>query len=280
MSETQRTAITGTSKLSHLESDGTLSNGGLVESLSASGELLRGSLLGLSLGLKSLSSDFLGLTGLLFLAGLDGSLVRVEGDLDGGHLERVSLLGEGDLDRRHWAQDGLDLIGVDDTGQIGVGHERTRQVEAVLKFGALLVCAEDRIQLLEGTLGPDDESAQVATRSQVQQRQVINQSKLNTRKISESLVESLGDIIDDQRTSSLSVSSISGFAHTTADLLRISCLFNIIHGTDLSQSGLGVFSAGNAVQRVRYNQRKFRDVFDAVATGHDEGRKSRGSQSR
>jgi len=280
MSGTQRAEIIDTPKLSHLESDGTLSNGGLVESLSAGGELLRSGLLGFSLGLQSLASDLLGLTGLLLLAGLDGSLIRVEGDLDGGDLEGVSLLGKGNLDRGHRAQHGLDLIGVDDTGQVSVGHERTRQVEAVLEFGALLVCAEDRVQLLEGTLGPDDESAQVATRSQVQERQVINQSKLNTRKVSESLVKTLGHVIDDERTSSLCVSSVSGFADTTADLLGVSCLLNIIHSTDLGQSSLGVFGLGDAVQGVRHNQRKFRDVFDAVATGHNEGRKSRGSQSR
>jgi len=280
MSGTLRAAIVDTPKLSHLESDGTLSNSGLVESLSAGRELLGSGLLGLSLCLESLASGLLGQTGLLLLAGLDGSLVRVEGDLDSGHLEGVSLLGKSNLDGGHWAQHGLDLIGVDDTGQVSVGHERTRQVEAVLEFGALLVCAEDGVQLLEGTLGPDDESAQVATRSQVQERQVINQSELNTRKVSESLVESLGHVIDDERTSSLSVSSVSGFANTTADLLGVSRLLNIIHSTNLGQGALGIFGFGNTVKGVRHNQRKFRDVLDAVATSHNEGRKSRGSQSR
>ena len=59
---------------------------------------------------------------------------------------------------------------VHDSGEVGIGHHGSGKVESRLELGALIVCSEQGVQLLEGTLRPDNEAAKVSAWSQVQQR--------------------------------------------------------------------------------------------------------------
>jgi hypothetical protein len=265
----------------YLKSDGALSGSGLEELFSAGGELLSAGLEDVSLGGDGLASSSLVGAGLLDLASDHGSLVGVEGDLGGGVAQGVALLGDhqggaGLLGLEH----GLHLVGVDDAGQVGVGHERSGQVEAGLELGALLVCAEDGVKLLEGALGPDDEAAQVATGGEVEQGQVVHQGELHAGQVAESSVHALGDIVDDERTASLGVSSVTGLASADTDLLGVSGLLDIVESANLLQNGLSILGQSHAVQGVGKHQRELRDVVDAVTTGHHEGGQGRGSKSR
>jgi hypothetical protein len=211
---------------------------------------------------------------------MHGGMVRVEGHTDGGVLQGVALLGEHTGSSGGRSDDGLDFIGVDDTGQVSVGHTGAGQVEARLELGSLVVGAEDGVQLLEGTLGPDQESAQMATRSQVQQVQVVHVGQLDTGQVAESTVDALRHVVDDQRSTSLGVSSVSGLANTASDLLGVSGLLHIGGGTDSGQDSLGILGLGHRVQGVRDDQGQLRHVVDAVAAGSNQGRDSSSGQSR
>lgn len=78
-------------------------------------------------------------------------------------LQRILLAGQALGFRHSRTDDGLHFFTVDDTGQVGVGHGGTGQDIVDLDLGFLGLCAVDVVELLEGTLGPDDEAAQVAT---------------------------------------------------------------------------------------------------------------------
>jgi hypothetical protein len=173
-----------------------------INGLLAFGELL---VAGLELG--ALGEDNLAPGGLVqvllgLLAGLNGGVVGVKAHLDRGHAYGVALLGQSHSLGGDGPDNGLDLIGVDDTGQVGVGHTGAGQVEAVLELGALLVRAEERVELLESALGPDAESSQVATGGEVEEVEVVNQGELNAGKVAEGLVEALGDVVDDKGAAS------------------------------------------------------------------------------
>jgi len=58
----------------------------------------------------------------------------------------------------------LDFIRVDDSTDISVGHERSRELVSLLGRRAL-VGSVDLIELLESILGPDDKSSEMASRS-------------------------------------------------------------------------------------------------------------------
>jgi len=66
------------------------------------------------------------------------------------------------------SDDGLDLIGVDDSGQIGVAHARS--VEGISGFlgSVIFVGSEDGVQGFESGSGVDDESSDLSTWGQLQ----------------------------------------------------------------------------------------------------------------
>lgn len=98
-------------------------------------------------------------------------------------LEVVGLLGldeAGGLGR----DEGLDAVGLDDTADIGVGKDGTGEEVSLLHGGSLVSSSEDSVELLEGSLGPDDEASQVTSRGQEQQVQGVHVGNLNTSQIS------------------------------------------------------------------------------------------------
>jgi hypothetical protein len=92
--------------------------------------------------------------------------IRVEAVHDTLVLERVLLLGvrtllnlvTGRADNR------LDFVRVDETVDIGVGHDVGGENIVLLQRSRGLVGTVELVQKGDGALGPDDETTQVATR--------------------------------------------------------------------------------------------------------------------
>lgn len=61
------------------------------------------------------------------------------------------------------AEDGLDLVRVDDSGEVTVSHAGTMELIALLLEGGLALAAEEGIKLGEGTLSPDDHTAELSS---------------------------------------------------------------------------------------------------------------------
>ena len=66
-----------------------------------------------------------------------------------------------------WPDDTLDFVRVDNSGQISVGHNRSMELVAFFQEGLFGDSAEKQVQMLKGGLGPDNESAQLATGCQL-----------------------------------------------------------------------------------------------------------------
>jgi hypothetical protein len=62
----------------------------------------------------------------------------------------------------------LDFVGVDDSSNVGVGNDTRRNTESTLQRGIGLLGSKNVVELLEGTLGPDDEPSDVTTRGELE----------------------------------------------------------------------------------------------------------------
>mmetsp|Transcript_4103 Transcript_4103/g.9238 ORF Transcript_4103/g.9238 Transcript_4103/m.9238 type:complete len:333 (+) Transcript_4103:280-1278(+) len=161
-------------------------------------------------------------------------------------------------------EDGLDFVGVDDTGKIGVGHCGGRD--------ALSTFSVDGIKLVKGSLGPDAESSHVSTGCELQNVQTVDAAKLDTGKIAEGKLDSVVGGVDNKRTTTHGVSSVTHLTLTGTDLLRVSSLFDIIESTDGGKDILGGGGLLGGFNRGIQDKRNFRDFVNDVSTGHDKGR--------
>jgi len=87
-------------------------------------------------------------------------------------LERVSLVSDRS-DLLLSSDSTLDLVRVDDLVEISSGHQSSWKLVVFLD-GCSLVCSVDGVELLESVLGPDAESSEVTSRSELQKVQVVD----------------------------------------------------------------------------------------------------------
>ena len=186
-------------------------------------------------------------------------------------MEGLVLVGDSD--------DILDLIGVDDSGQVGVGQQRAVQLVALLLLSGFSVRTENVVQGLEGAGGPDDESAQLATRSELSEVQTVHVADLDSGNVAEGLGEL--DVlmgVDHQGTLSQFVSSASHLALAGSESLVLDDLGDVFVGAESLQEANGVLGLFIALELVVDDQWKLRDVFNTVASGHNQGKQGGGGQ--
>ena len=87
-------------------------------------------------------------------------------------LKRVLLAlgGNVGVDALH-AELGLDLVGVDDSGEVSAGHHVSAELESTLLDTSLSVGTEDVVEGLEGVLGEDNKSTEVTTWGELEEIQ-------------------------------------------------------------------------------------------------------------
>lgn len=213
----------------------------------------------------------------------DGRLsVGVEAEENGTVAKRVLLLGEGALGLRgaSGTDNTLDLIGVDDAGDVGVGNLGQREREALLQGRGLVVGAEELVELLDSVLGPDAEAANVSTGSELEQVQAANVDELNTGDVAEGLDDTLVLVVDDKGAAALGVAAVTDLANTSTELARVRDLDNVVVGLEGLEESNGLLGLGERLSGARDNKGDLLNLLDAVTTGEDKRRHGSGSQSR
>lgn len=113
----------------------------------------------------------------------------------------------------------MDFVGVDDSGNVRVGNLVSGESPPLLLGTGLSVGSEDVVEFLEGAFGPDNESADMTSRGELEKVQSANMSNLNSRDVSQSLDEgNIGSAVDDQGSSSAAISSVSELSSSSSDL--------------------------------------------------------------
>lgn len=234
-----------------------------------------------SLGLKSeFSSLLVVFVGLLVHSSQD-VVVGVQSFHSSGVLQWVLLLlGVDGLVLFSVSDGGLDGIGVDDLGNVGVGEGGSVQVVAALFLASDSVRAEDLVKSSESGFTPDDESAEVTTGGELLKVKSVDVADFNTGDVSDGSDE--GDVfvvVNEKGTSSKAVSLVSELTLTSSDGLGVGNSFNIFVGTESLQQSNGVSGLFNTFDLIFEDQRKVGDVGDSVASSHDEGSNSGSSKS-
>lgn len=185
-------------------------------------------------------------------------------------LERV-LLGlvvetDGGLDS---AELGLNLVRVDDPGEVGTVDHVTLELVAAL-LGALLgVGAEDVIEAAEGIGGPDDESSEVTTGSQLEEVDSVHVASVNTGEVpGASLDVRVLVSVDDQGSLAHGESGVAVLSVSVSHLLGFADSVEVLLGTELVQ-GVKERAGGAGVHGVG-DERQLGDIVDTVTTGLDE----------
>ena len=171
------------------------------------------------------------------------------------------------------AELGLDLVGVDDSGEVSAVHDVAVEDIATLFDVSSAVVAEDTVECLEGILGPDDEATEVTTRGELEEVKSVNVDEVNTGEVSGGSLDALVLLtVDDQGASAENVSGVSQLTVASSDFLGISGSLDVFTSTNVlegGEEGLG----GVNVEGVN-NEGKLGDIQDFVASGKNEGSNS------
>jgi hypothetical protein len=164
--------------------------------------------------------------------------------------------------------EGLDVVGLDHTANIGVGEDGTGEEVSVLHSGGLVSSSEDSVELLESGLGPDNESAKVTSRGELQEVQGRDTSNLNTSQISEGSQGGGSLVGSDDEGSNLDVLGSVPQASLTRVLGNVLASVNIGVSLELGQEGKCVLGLGEGLDGVSCNnQGDLGDGRDVVSTG-------------
>jgi len=215
------------------------------------------------------------------VSGFEGLGERVQFGHESGILEWVLLSLDNLLLWFLVSENGLNFVGVDNSSNIGIGQHGSSKLEVNFLGGLLLVGSVDRVEFFESTLSPDDESSQMTSRSQLKEVQSADSSKFNSRQISEGFGERGVLVVDNQRSLSLDVSSVSHLSFSSSDFLGFLDLLNISESIDgfEERDSLGGFVDildGLVVD----NQGDFWDQFDLVSSGQNQSGDGGSGESR
>jgi hypothetical protein len=243
--------------------------------------LVKSGLEGLVLGDGLLLGLLLAKTLLLVRGG-----VGVEAEHDLLVLERVLLLDVGTLGdgtATDGAEDALNLGAVDELVEVGLGHAVLGEEEVALELRGLGGAAVDGVEGGEGVGRPDDETAKVTTRGELEEVEGVDVAALDTGDVAEGLEELLavlGRVVDDQGAATLDVATVPQLTLTGAELAGVLDLLDIGGGTDGGEEvdGLGGLLHGTIGEGgAGDDERDLRDGTDAVATGEEKGSAGRSS---
>jgi len=173
----------------------------------------------------------------------------------------------------------LDLVRVDDTGNISVGEESARELVSALLSGGLLVGAVERVEALEGVTSPDNETTEMTTRGELEEVEAANAGELNTGQVSESLGERGFLVVDNEGATTLDVTSVSQLALSSSELLGVLHLGDVSESTDSFQESDSLRGLGDGVDGLVVNDEgNLGDLLDLVTASEDESGDGRSSE--
>jgi hypothetical protein len=182
------------------------------------------------------------------------------------------------------AENARDSLGVDDARKIGDSHASMRKEEALLALNRLgiSISAVDLVKSLESIRGPDDETAAVCTRGELEKVKTSNLAEVDTRDVTEGTGQAaLVVVVDHKRTTTLDVTTTTPLALTSTDTTRGDDTLNIVISTDGLEAldgVLGLLDLSNRV--VAKNNGDLLDVLDAVTASDHKSRDGRSSDGR
>jgi len=169
------------------------------------------------------------------------------------------------------AQDGLDLVGVDDPGDIGVLHHLPGEGVTLLLGGTFLVGTEEFLAPLLLTLGPDTEPTEGTTGGELEEVQPFDAAEVDTGDVPEGLLDTLIGLVDNKGTEPHGVPPVSNLTPTLPDLLGLLNLLEFFFAAELGQELDLILGLLDGLLLVGDNKRHLRDGLDPVTPLHNQG---------
>ena len=172
-----------------------------------------------------------------------------------------------------FVEDGLDFSAVDEAGDVGVGDDIRGEEEVFLQGGGGSGAAVDGVEGFKGAGGPDDEAAEMASWSELEEVQGEDRAGLNTGDITECTDEVLAiglGVVDDEWSTALTVTAATEFTLTGAELAGFLHLDDVWAGTDgleESDGGGGLDKSSTLESLGRDDKGNFGDRGDAMTAG-------------
>lgn len=164
----------------------------------------------------------------------------------------------------------LDLVGVDDLGDVGVledtGVESVARLELRSRVGRTVQVVESS----DGGLGPDAESTEVTSGSQMSDVESVDVEEVDSGDVSDGSLE-VGALVvaDHEGTSSVLESSVSELALTSSDLLGVSDSQDILSNSEILEDLDGFLGLGDVVDIVGEDQRELGNAHDSMSSGNN-----------
>lgn len=173
---------------------------------------------------------------------------------------------------------GLNLIRVDDSGEVSAFHGGTVKSVSSLLDTSLGGGSEDGIKSGEGGRSVDNESSEVTTRGELEEVKSVDVARVNSGHVSSVLLDvRVVVVVDDKGTLSHGESGVSHLTLTVSgglgstDSLEISTSSDGDERSEHGTGGLGGVDVGN--------EGELGDGVDSVSSGEDEGSTSGGSEA-
>lgn len=172
----------------------------------------------------------------------------------------------------------LDLIGVDDSGQVSAGHEWSVHGVSDLVHGVLEVGSELVVQLVETAFGEHNQSSEMTTWGKLDDVKSANVAGIDTWEVLGHSLDIGGIVsVDDEWSLSQDVPGVSVFTGSGSHLLLSSDLVEVVSNSEVVEGLDEGFSVWD-VEGVN-NKRELWDVADLMTSGHDKWGNSGGSES-
>lgn len=174
-------------------------------------------------------------------------------------------------------EDSLNLIRVDDSGEVSALHNSSVKNVSLLLSRGVDEIAKDAVESGEGSLGVDNKSTEVTSRGELQDVKSVDIANINSGDVSSGLGNVLiSVVIDEEGTLSHDISGVSVFANTGSDFLGGSNLVEIIRDTELAKNLEEI--GGLILVKSIDNHWELSDIFNGVSTSHNE--RSAGGSSK
>lgn len=166
--------------------------------------------------------------------------------------------------------DRLDLVRVDDPGNVRVGHLCAGQAVVLLEAGGPVVGPVDLVEGGKGRLGPDAEPANVAAGGELEQVEAVHAGDLDAGDVAKGLRDALVLVVDDERAAALAVAAAAHLALAGAELARVGDLGHVGVGFKRLEERDGLLGLLDRLDGVANDHGHLLHALDPVAAGEDE----------
>ena len=168
------------------------------------------------------------------------------------------------------ADNRLDLVTVNQAGDVRVRDLRRREDVVLLVRRRLVERAEHLVEQSKRALSPDDETAEVAARCELEKVEAAHVDEFDAGKVAERADDALVLVVDDKRAAALAVAPVAQLALTRAELARVRDLDDVGVRLERLEESNGFLGLSEALGLSGDDEGNLLDLLDAVAAGEDE----------